>query len=602
MNMRRKLAIAAVVLVTIPVLALVLLMMFASPDRYRETLIAEVAEQTGAALTLDAPLQWQLWPTGIQAKGIKLLDAQNKPLLQAEEATAFIKIGDLLKGNSGISGLSLQQVDARVDIAEDGSSNWDTVLDKIVHAQSHALDTFDIRKMRLTWHTSNQEQDIIFDDAHLAINELASNKPLIEAEFLTSRQDKQGGNLLLQNTFKTRAYKQKSGWLLKGSRLTSILSSTYIPGQSSLDLQADFEIAEHTISSPGFRAIILYKNMNMPQPEQAILTGSLNINAGESLLTIGNVIFKSSGKAASQLKAKSLAGNWKTGELSSQHLSLATFVNSKEYATPKGKELSLSCDLTRIENGWQLKDILVEIDESRLHGDLTITLEENGPHYVATLAGQGVAAADIAILLKQKGIQGTVDFKANLDATGSDIPSLLENGQGNLSLKLTDGRLTDLSIPGKLWERLENARNLLPDLAESSPVSDNTGTNLKSFVMVNKLENGIISTKNLELDAEQLTLKVSGEYDVKETSLSYTGQLNIEKSFFNNLKKPYVMPIECVSTLNEENLTFLEALETNCGMTQEAKRETLTNALRQRFLDLGKEARKQLEQSQQEHE
>lgn len=598
MNMHRKLAIAAVVLAAIPVLAFALLMLFASPDRYRDTLIAEVADQTGATLVLDEPLQWQLWPAGIRAKGLTLLDANKQPLLKAESATASIQFRDLLQGSSGIKSLSLDQVDARVDIAKDGSSNWDSVLKKLVQTEGHALEAFDIRKMRMTWHFAQQKNDTLIDEARLSVSELASKKPVIEAEFLLSRLDNKGGNILLQNTFKTRAYQQEKGWLLKGTRLTSILSSTYIPGQSSLDLQTDLVLADHAISSPGFRAILLYKNMGMPQPEQAILTGSLDINTQEDLATVGNIVFKSSGKAASQLKAKSLSGNWKSGEFSSRNLSFITFVDGKEYATPSGKEISVAFNLERADHNWLFNDVLIEVDESQLKGNLHFGLEED-PHYQTTLTGQGVDAADVAALLRQSGLEGTLDIKMEFDGIGSDLASLLKNGKGKVSLKLLDGQIENLSIPAKLWERMEQSRSLLPDLAEVSPVIDNKSTEVKSLVLESQLADGVVKTKTFNADFGQLSLKLAGDYNASTSDFEYQGQLLIEKSFFTDAKKPYHMPIECVGNLNEENLTFFEAMEARCGMTQEAKRETLTNALRRRFLDLGKEVRQQQEQHQQ---
>lgn len=586
MNLRRKIAVTALVILLLPVLAVALLLMLTSPERYRDRLAAEVVGQTGATLSLAEPLAWQLWPAGIRFGGITLSDTGGQPLLQAKSATAELGLADLLRGRSGIRGLLLEEAQVNLNVAADGRSNWDPVLARLAKADTHSLSDFQARKTRIVWHREGVEQDITLDAGRISLGHIDQSRGMpLDSDFLISRLDAEGGNLLLQNTLKGRLEKTDDGWRLRDSRFTSIVSSTYVPGQASVDMQGDLLLVGGQLQAPDFKAVLLYKNMTMPQPDQAMLSGRLVLDGRAGQASFGDLVFKSAGNSAARLQAREMAGNWKTGALSADGLTFSLLMEGRQVALPEEKPLSARAMLHQAESGWQLDDIALQIGQSQLAGQVRLALAEAGPAWQLRLDGQGMDASDIALLLNREGLRGTLDFKADLEGTGDSWESFLANGKGTVTLHLKDGRLEKTSIPGALWERLENYRSLLPELAASSPVEDKTGTPFKTLSLDNRLKDGIVTTRSIQADMGLLSFKGSGQYDAHDTSLSYDGQLRLDKAFFVDARKPYDMPVECRATLREEHLTFAEALETGCGMSQAARRDTLTQALKRRFLE-----------------
>jgi hypothetical protein len=175
------------------------------------------------------------------------------------------------------------------------------------------------------------------------------------------------------------------------------------------------------------------------------------------------------------------------------------------------------------------------------------------------------------------------NVKADVEGTGKTWGTFLASGKGRVSIQIHDATVNSVNVVGMLWDKLDSYRTLLPNLAESSPVAEKT-TTVKKLALENQLESGVIKTKIVSADFGLLNLKGEGEYNLNTTDLEYTGKLKIDKSFFVDAKKPYDMPFLCQATLREENLSFSEALETNCGMSPEAKREMLSQALKRRFL------------------
>jgi hypothetical protein len=118
------------------------------------------------------------------------------------------------------------------------------------------------------------------------------------------------------------------------------------------------------------------------------------------------------------------------------------------------------------------------------------------------------------------------------------------------------------------------------------------GTTIKKLVIENTLEAGVIKTRIPVAELDKLSLKAEGEYNITTTDMDYSGKIKFDKAYFNEAKKPLELPFICQSRLSEENLSFKEGLETNCGIAPEAKREMLLQALKKRFLKNSEEGSK----------
>ncbi|MYM63694.1 AsmA family protein [Pseudomaricurvus sp. HS19] len=109
------------------VVALVGLLMWLDPNDYRDELQQLAAEQ-GIPLQLRGDLGWQLWPRlGISVGDVELGEP-GQPLLQARSLSGQVAILPLFSGQVIVEAIYIEGADIRLQVAADGSSNWDFLL------------------------------------------------------------------------------------------------------------------------------------------------------------------------------------------------------------------------------------------------------------------------------------------------------------------------------------------------------------------------------------------------------------------------------------------------------------------------------------------
>lgn len=585
-HFRKILIWSAATLAVVSCLVLALFLMLSSPDRYRETLVGEVQASTGSRLVLEEPLQWQLWPAGIRLGPFTLTSADGKEtLLSARQASASLRLADIISG-SGVHDLSLSDLNAVVIVQADGSSNWDAVLEKLAQAQPSTLNEVSISKARITLRHEGSDRESTIDIGKLSLRDIGKghNMPL-QGDFLFSRLDGSGGNLLLQNSLNAGLSHEAGKLTLDNSRLTTIVSSTQLPGQTSLDMQGDIVITGKTIHAPGLQAVVLYKNLTMPQPRQANFSGTASVDLAKGQITLTGPDIRGTGPVAYAVQAAELRGNWKNGDMAAEKLAFSLRLQGREISLPTGKALDFSAKAVQEGVSFFLKDIALQLDDSRVSGDASVGWPETGPRYQLHLNAEALDAGLLGDLVGRKGMSGTLSFRSDLQGGGLAWEEALASSKGDFSLQLEKGHLADVNLSRMLWEKLDGYRSFLPTLVEKLPDANGKGTDINKLFVKGRMADGIIRTTDFTADIGKAVLSASGQYNTNDTVMSYQGNLQIEKSLFTDAKAPYVMPVTCQANLKEEHLTFAEALETGCGMSDEARRETLTRALKLRFLD-----------------
>lgn len=130
--MRRFAVVVAIVLATplilIAVLSVILALILASPETYRDQITTSVEASTGYNLTIGGQLSWRYWPPiALEVTDVVIKKpGDDSPLANLEYASIDLDLLPLITGSQTISvrGLSLQGLALRPAIDKDGYANW----------------------------------------------------------------------------------------------------------------------------------------------------------------------------------------------------------------------------------------------------------------------------------------------------------------------------------------------------------------------------------------------------------------------------------------------------------------------------------------------
>ncbi|MEO0576131.1 MAG: AsmA family protein [Pseudomonadota bacterium] len=128
------LLIAAGVLVTLVVVAVVAVALLFDPDDYRDELADALSEATGRVVQVDGPLSLTLFPwLAIDTGRISVANATAfgpGPMLELESASAAVRFAPLLSGKIEVGNVVVDGLSADLAVRGDGVASWDDILEK----------------------------------------------------------------------------------------------------------------------------------------------------------------------------------------------------------------------------------------------------------------------------------------------------------------------------------------------------------------------------------------------------------------------------------------------------------------------------------------
>ncbi len=122
-----------------------------SPEAVRAQVLSEIRIVTGLNPTLRGETTVRLFPTGSISFDDVVLGEGDHPALTAERLTARLRFFPLLAGRVEIADVSLTRPTIRIDIAQDGRSNWSGLIEALARSQtSTAPRTAAFSEMRIS--------------------------------------------------------------------------------------------------------------------------------------------------------------------------------------------------------------------------------------------------------------------------------------------------------------------------------------------------------------------------------------------------------------------------------------------------------------------
>ncbi|MDP2228639.1 MAG: AsmA-like C-terminal region-containing protein [Moraxellaceae bacterium] len=541
-------------------------------DSYREKLVAE-AHGAGAQLQLAAPLQWQVWPPGLQAPALTLHAAtENALLLEASGARISIDLPALLTGTVRAREILLLAPRIHVQQQADGRHHWEAVL---THLQAQPATPTALRLLdgALVFAHANGTP-IETDIARLTLSAPATDGGRkLDAVFSTSVQNATGDNLLLEQTLQANLHGRagKTGLEWRGVRLQTAMAGTLFPGTLNLLSTGDLHWQDARVHSPKWQSEGDYKHIGMTESVRLKMSGGLDIDLAQQTLTLPEWMleaapsFRAGGRATLNWR-NTPAIVWQDGTLAVSAVTLsglalqATFSNStltvtQFDATPGSGNFSMPFTLAR-EDGAPVLNASLRISNAPLAS------------FAAALGGSNKTT-------------GQLNANGALRIAGLTMEQWRESASGQLQLDMQNAVLADRDINAGLVERLRGYQSFLPTLADIGSAPGDV--DIRHLHIDNTAESGVVTSK-ARIDTGHAIVTGGGQFNLKEQALSYDGRLALGKSLFADAKAGLDLPIQCRGNLIEVRLTFLEALSADCNIEDEARRELMARALKARFL------------------
>ena len=129
--MNRILKISLISVITLPLLALAVLVIFIQfqdANIYKKSIEEQAKKRVGLNLSIDGSLAWSIFPLGIDINEIKIDDQDGKAFASVEQILAQVDLFSLLKASPSIHTLRLDS--AKLNLVEDkqGQANWQNIL------------------------------------------------------------------------------------------------------------------------------------------------------------------------------------------------------------------------------------------------------------------------------------------------------------------------------------------------------------------------------------------------------------------------------------------------------------------------------------------
>ncbi|MBI3899993.1 MAG: AsmA family protein [Gammaproteobacteria bacterium] len=128
--MKKPLKVVAIVLgilVGLVLLAVVALMIFVDPNRYRDDIIQAVKTKTGRDLKIDGPLRLSFLPLGVGTEKLELANAKGfgpEPFARIDSANISVEIWPLLHKQVVVDTIRFDGLALHLERAADGRNNW----------------------------------------------------------------------------------------------------------------------------------------------------------------------------------------------------------------------------------------------------------------------------------------------------------------------------------------------------------------------------------------------------------------------------------------------------------------------------------------------
>ncbi len=484
-------------LILLGILAIVCIVTFVSPSRFKPIITEQVLKYTGRQLTIDGDLSWSFFPyLGLKVEHLELSNPsgfQEKTFVEIDRATVGVKLLPIFYNRIESSGIVLSGMKLHLIKNADGKTNWtfqtatktstNQPAKKVIFGL--AISGLDISNANITWDDLQSKQSVNVDKFDLHTKNLSLLKPFpIEVRF----------------DFAT--------------------TNSVISGHAAFTSQIVLNL-EHQVYS--------LRNMNFSAQVQQD-GENIKLNGGS-----GDLNFSATPTSVS------VEGKFKINAVQAKKIKLSN-VNVP----------------LRLQNGiLNLSPVTANLYQGTLQSNAKINLNSAEPKFDLQGKLTNVQAEpllqDLSSGKSKLKFSGTGNVDLQITTAGTSSDAMLKNLNGTSRINFYNGTLQGVDI-GYLIDTASALAN------KQAPATQNTGkTEFGNLAATAVIRNGVISNNDLVMSSPRFDTKGSGTINLISQQINYLLKTSIKQASAiekNNLFNLYglAIPIQISGDISDPRI------------------------------------------------
>ena len=196
---------------------------------------------------------------------------------------------------------------------------------------------------------------------------------------------------------------------------------------------------------------------------------------------------------------------------------------------------------------WTLSDGIMNLANLKVNTKLIVNVLKSTPTIQISLNTADASLAPLAEnLWNKKYIEGKLNFSAKLETLGSTPQQILNNLNGSGQFRILDGTIKGANVEDLLAKAVALIEQKQP---ASSEIADQT--RFKMLGANFAVKQGILSSHDLELIGNQITVKGVGQADLEHLTINSELQAQYANAYNG---KPFTLPILISGALNHPSI------------------------------------------------
>lgn len=566
------------IVILVGIIALILLVTFVSPNRFKPLIIDQVKKYTGRDLAIDGDLSWTVFPTlGVKVGHLQLsnpAEFKQKVFAEVQNATVSVKILPLLHSKIKSDGITLNGLKLYLIKNANGDTNWQDLQQSSTSVKaapsSHDAQTtprsplglfvsgIDISDATISWIDEKAKQTIDIQKFEFHATDISVTKPFpLQASFdFTGKNPSMTGRVSLKSKVSLNLEKQM--YVLDNVTLTTKVNKdtkkfdVTLQGNIVADLaRQKVQLDNLTAEMGNLKAIGKINVTDLSTTPK--VTGHLQVQPFDVktwLQSMGQHV-------ASVQTLKNMSGDFDfTAGTSLQSVDLQGKVKVDEVQASKVRVTNINVT-TNLQKGiLALAPFSADFYQGNVQGQAKVNLNSATPQISLDAKGANIQAepllTDVAASQKFK-LSGACNLDAKLTTTGTDAETIEKNLNGTTHLSFNNGVLHGIDI-GYL---IDSAYAMAGK--QSAPSNNTDQTPFGSLTASADIHNGVVTNNDLNIDAPRFNTKGSGVINLITQKINYrleTTAKQADASQKDNLGNLYgiAIPIEITGTMNNPSI------------------------------------------------
>src|SRR3990167_4428106 len=488
-------------LIVFSILAVISIVIFVNPNRFKPVIIDQVMKYTGRQLTIDGDLSWTIFPSIDVKTGHLVLNNpagfQQKTFAEVNQATVSVKLLPLLKSRIESSGIILDGMKINLIKNANGNTNW---------GFSNNGSSKDAAEKNAATNIALRDAAVVIAISGVAI----SNASVMWQDEQTKKSARienfslHAKNINLMEPFPVSA------------AFDFVSKNLAMAGHMELTSSISLSLAQQIYS---FRDLVMTQKIeNKGKTVKIKTTGNVIVNLEQQTVEWDDFSaslpdFDVTGKinVTNLMAAPDVRGTFKMNTLQANKIKMHDVDVTLHF---QNSIIDFAPITAKLYQGTLQAEAKITLNEPVLH----IATQGKLTNIQAEPLLQDLSGADQK--LKFSGV-GNVDWQ--VITAGSDSNAMMSNLNGTSHFSFNNGILKGID----LGYFIDTAHAFIN--GKSSAVANSNQTNFGNMTCSAVIRNGIVSNNDFLMNAPRFTTEGRGEIDLVKQRINYQLQISVKQ-------------------------------------------------------------------------